>query len=488
VKTLAVRNGLWNALANAVGAVTGMLGSIVIVRGLTADEYGVFSYYVWLAGILTAAGTLALPNALTKIGSELRGEGRADEADSLARTVTLALIGLTLLYSLGLGLYSWLGADPAQRPYLAILAVVLAPTALSTLLRSTLWGEERYKPVSLATLVATVAQLPAIALVALTGWGAPGFVGAMLGVNVIQAVGLALALRRSPRPPAARFRSTGWRWPAGATWRRYGRFAAPATALLVFDLIVWQRSGVFFLQRSSTLEQVGYYSLAYTVFSACLMLGWALVQGYYPAISRDYGARDWTAISGRLRQALLLATVYAVPLSLGGWVTLNALMSLLYGEKMLPAVAVGQILLVGLLPGVAAAVLGLTISAAGAIWLHVPFGLGLSALNIVLSLTLTPRYGAVGAALASTLTQITSFAISLVAVQRLFGIQPPWRLLLGVVLVGLLTTLLVPLLVQYWLPGFWGLGGAILFAGALYLAGTWRFGHLQPLGVLEGRR
>ena len=38
MKTLAVRNGLWNALANAAGAVTGMLGSILIVRGLTTDD------------------------------------------------------------------------------------------------------------------------------------------------------------------------------------------------------------------------------------------------------------------------------------------------------------------------------------------------------------------------------------------------------------------------------------------------------------------
>src|SRR5262249_20683668 len=156
---------------------TGMLGSILIVRSLTPDEYGAFSYYVWLAGILTAGGTLALPNALTKIGSELRGEGRADEALALARTVTAALIALNLLYSVGLALFTWLGADAAQRPYLAILAVLLAPTALSTLLRSSLWGEERYKPVALATLVATIAQLPAIALVALANWGAPGFVG-----------------------------------------------------------------------------------------------------------------------------------------------------------------------------------------------------------------------------------------------------------------------------------------------------------------------
>jgi O-antigen/teichoic acid export membrane protein len=488
VKALAIKNGLWNGLANAAGALTGMLGSIIIVRSLTAEEYGAFSYYVWLAGILSAAGTLALPNALTKIGSELRGEGKPDEALALARTVTAVLLGLNLIYSLGLIIFTAVGAEAAQQPYLAVLAVVLVPTTLSTVLRSSLWGEERYKPVSLAALVATLAQLPAIGLVAAENWGAPGFVGATLAVNLIQVLGLVLALHPAgPRPRIESAAATP-RWPARTTWSRYFRFAAPATTVLLFELIVWQRSGVFFLERSSGLEQVGYYGLAYTVFGACLTLGWALVQGYYPAISRDYGARDWPAITRRLRQALLLATVYAVPLSLGGWVTLGSLIQLLYGEKMLPAVAVGQILLVGLLPGVAAAVLGLTISAAGAVWLHVPFGLGLSALNIVLSLVLTPRYGAVGAALASTLTQISSFGLSLLAVQRLFGIRPPWRLLGGVVAIGLLTTLVVPLLVQYWLPGVWGLGGAIVCAGALYVAGTWRFGHLQPLGVMDGRR
>src|SRR5581483_3031186 len=116
----AIRNGLWNGLSNVVGAVTGLIGSILIVRSLTPVTYGAFSYYVWLAGILAVVGTLALPEAITKITSELRGERRHIEARALSRWVAIAVFGANLLLSASVCVAA-LNQPPAQRQFLLVI-------------------------------------------------------------------------------------------------------------------------------------------------------------------------------------------------------------------------------------------------------------------------------------------------------------------------------------------------------------------------------
>jgi O-antigen/teichoic acid export membrane protein len=249
----------------------------------------------------------------------------------------------------------------------------------------------------------------------------------------------------------------------------------PATVVLLFDTIVWQRSGVFFLERNSTLAQVGYYGLAYTCFGLFLALGWALVNGYYPAISRAYGARDWVQVEAQFQQALMVAALFATPICLGGIVTAETLLTVLYGDKMRPAAPVTEILFLGLLPGVISGVFGLAISAVGGIWLHVRIGVLISVVNIGLNVWLAPSYGAVGSAVATTAAQILAAGILIVVASRTYRIKLPFANLAGVIAIGIVATGLVPLAVQQQMGGLPGLIVAVALAGLLYVPAAWWF-------------
>lgn len=473
----AIRNGLWNGLSNVVGAVTGLIGSILIVRSLTPVAYGAFSYYVWLAGILTVVGTLAFPEAITKVTSELRGERRHIEARALSRWVAIAVFGANLLLSAVVGVAALNDPTP-RRPFVLVVAAFLSPNALSTVLRSTLMGRERYRPVAMTSMASSTIQLVLIVANYFVGWGAPGYLCALLSSGLVQAVGFALALGRADlsigMPLSLSF-------PTRTTVRRYLAFVLPATLGLPLSVIVWERSEVFFLERFSGLEQVGYYSLAYTMFSMVLLLGWALVNGFYPAISRDYGAGDWNRIQEKLRHGLLLGTLYAVPLTFGGWATIDALISLLYGDKVLPSVPIVRVLLVGLVPGVLSGMLGIMVMATGRIWLALKTSIVLSTANILLDLILIPRYGALGGAFASTISQLVYSAILLTVVFRIYKFDLPWRSLTGVIAVGALTTFVVPEALEIWLPGPSGLVSGIVVGGIVYLVLVWLSGHLRIL-------
>jgi len=473
---LAIRNGLWNALATGVGAITGVVGSVLVVRSLSPEAYGVFSYYLWLAGILGTLGTLAFPGALTKITSELLGGADHDEAHALARAVTLALLGFNLLLSAAL--IAWMLWTPnEQRVYVLIIAALLVPNALAAIFRSTLWGREHYRGVSVTETLAALLQFALIVAMSIAHWGAPGFVAAVLAGGGVRAAGLAWIVCS----PGSAGRPLGRRWPRRATWRRYLAFLLPATLALLFYVIIWERSEVFFLERLSNLEQVGFYNLAYTVYTMCLALGWALVNGFYPAISRDYGAGEWLRVREKVRQGVVLAAMYAVPLAFGGWVTLQGLFVALYGVKMLPAAPVAQILFLGLLPGVLAAVLGCMIGAVGQAWLTVYLGVVLAAVNIGLDLLLIPQLGARGAAISNTGAQLLYTLLLVALVHRRFQVVLPWRTLGSIVGLGALTTLILPQIVQHWLPGIVGLVVAIGLGGVCYAGVVWGGGYLRLL-------
>jgi O-antigen/teichoic acid export membrane protein len=262
-------------------------------------------------------------------------------------------------------------------------------------------------------------------------------------------------------------------------------FAAPATLNVIFEVIVWQRSEVFFLDHLSSTAEVGFYNLAFTIYAVFLGLGWTLINGFYPAISRDFGRDDWTNIRKKTREGVTLSVLFSAPLSFGGLITLDGLTTLLYGHKMHPSVIVGQVLFAGLVPGVVSGMYGLMVNAVGGIWLNVRLGAVLSVVNVGLDFLLIPHLGALGASVANTAAQTTYAILLMVAARRRFGITIDWSVVGGVVGLGLAATLLVPEAVQVLLQGVVGLIIAVLVGGLLYCTLAWRLGYVPALRRIQ---
>lgn len=476
----ALVNGLWNALSSGVVALAGLLASVVVVRSLSPQGYGVLSYYLWLAGLLASLGQLALPPALTKVGAELRGAGQAGAAEALAGWVGRLLLALNLGVVAALMIAAAL--LPASAAVLLVIAAVQLPAALASLLSSRLWSQQQFRMVSLWSMLAALVQLALIAgalWLGRAGWASPqpGLAFAVLSAGLTTSLGLAWQARGTWRAV---------RLPLPATVRRhYLAFVLPASLALLFETVVWQRSELYFINRLVGAAAVGHYSLAYTIFAIALSVGWALVTSYLPAIASDHGAGQPGGVRRKLQQGAALALLYAAPVSGGAVVTLGGLVRLLYGEAMQPAVPVGQLLLLGLIPAVLAGLLSLTINAVGGIWFNVALGLAVAAVNVGLDLLLIPRSGpwggAVGGALASVAAQ-SLYLLGLLLLARLrFGLRLQWRGPLRLLALGLGSTLLLPALIQRVVPGLPGLVLAILAGAGLYLLLVWRSGDLRLL-------
>jgi O-antigen/teichoic acid export membrane protein len=461
-------------------SLTAIVASILVVRTFSPEQYGTYSYYLWLAGIVIGIGTLAFPLALTKITSELIGENEEREAGALSFSILLLVLLINVVI-VSIILFLAMTRTMPERAYLMIIAAAVIPHSMSGIGLSILWGRQRYKPVAVTLLISCAVQMTLIAIAFLNSWSIAGFLVATLSLTFVHSLGLLLIVITESK----RFLSLQFRLPSRRTARRYGAFVAPATLSQLITIIVWERSEVFFLERLSTITQVGVYSLAYTTVAILLTLGWSLINGYYPAISNDFGARKWSGIQHKFSQGVTVAVIYAVPLTFGGLVTLERLFLGLYGEKMLASVPVAQLLFIGLVPGVAGGMLGIAIGAIGGMWLLVRMGSLVAVANIVLAIVLIPSYGAVGAALANTGSQFVHVCLLLVVISWRYQLSLPWRSLGSIVLLGFATTFALPLGVESWVNGIVGLGAAIVLGGFAYAMGLWLMGHIHVLGRPE---
>jgi len=154
---------------------------------------------------------------------------------------------------------------------------------------------------------------------------------------------------------------------------------------------------------------------------------------------------------------------------------------LVYGETVGPSIPVAQILFLGLLPGVVTAVFGIAVSAIGGIWLHVRLGLISATVSVVANLILVPRLGAVGAATANTLAQLTTAILLMTCAHFMYRLTLPWRGATLVVAVGLLSTFVVPTMIYELVPDIRGVALAMVAAASFYAALMWRMGYLRIL-------
>lgn len=457
-------NGLWNAFSSGIVAVLGLLSSVIVVRILSPHDYGVMSYYLWLAGLCATLGMLAFAPSLTKVGAELLGAGRGQTADVLAAWVSRTQAWINLGIAVVLLLVAFL--RPGERVFLYIIAGLQLPTALTSVLSSRFWSHQNFRVVSLWNLLSSMLQLllivgvlrlsrnnPGLTLPALTFAVLSSGLTSWLGLSW-QARGLGQAGRGGP---------LSWE-----VLRQYLAFLLPASLAMVFETVVWQRSELYFINRLGDAVQLGQYSLAYTIFAIFLGVGWALVTSYFPSIASDHGGGQHHLVAQKLQQGATLAMLYAAPVSCGAVVTLPVLVELLYGAKMLPAVPIGQMLLVSLVPSVLAGMYSLTVNAIGGIWRNVWLGLAVAVVNVILDLTLIPRLGAFGGALATVCAQCLYLTGLLLLSNSHFDLRVRWGKPLQILGAAMLSTLLLPALIVRVVGGLPGVALSVVLGVGLY--------------------
>lgn len=455
---------VFNFLNIFVTSVQGILVSVILARKLAPDLMGTYSLVLYLNSLCGYLINLGFVTTTMRFMAEALGQDDREEAAAVLSHSVRVLLVNGLLLSLGWVLlapgFGILYHDRSLPLSLWISGLGLLPFAMIQLLTAACQGLQRYDQVALNTAV--TAPLAIGGILFACQWGVPAV---FLALSLVYFVGMALYLiflfRWHP----------GWTRlkPSPETRRKMWSYSFPILGMLLLDAVVWQRSGVFFLGFFSPAKEIAFYSLAFGLATMAMRLvPGTLIGLLIPSMSRSHGAGNLDGIGKIFRKSCQWMAILAFPVGFAGAILAPKVIQLLYGKEYLPA---ASSLVVLLASGAVVMTYGFPASSvlysADGEKTLLGIGLRVAVVNVLLALLLIPFAGALGAAIANSLSQMASIVPGLRAVHKKLGTRPPFRILPKVTLASVAMS--VPIvLVSLRLPPLQALASALVLGMPVY--------------------
>lgn len=306
------------------------------------------------------------------------------------------------------------GYSPGERRSAMVAGAVLVLLAVDTF-RSVLEVRLRMTPVAIADIVEAVVLLVAVVALVAADAAIVSFVAAFVVANLLNGLIVLVA--------ALRVTSFDWR-PRAALWWPTLRAAAPIGLSGLFAMIYF-RIDIVLLARMGSDDDVGQYGAAYRFIEAALIVSPLLMAVLMPILARSFSA-SIDVLRRRFDVVVHLVLLLVLPMAVAGAIT---------GSRVFPALPgfeefeEGGRCLAILAPALAMMVLGTVLQGVLIIahrqrWL---FGISVAGagLNVGLNLVLIPLWGAPGAALATTLTELAIVVLSAREVARRVSVLWP---------------------------------------------------------------
>jgi O-antigen/teichoic acid export membrane protein len=395
VKRRSVATNSVLALSGDVAAkASGIVAVTLAARLLTTEQFAVLGASLAVVTILTAVLDGGLSVLIVRDG--------AADSSSLLGTLRAGGVARLPLFALAFVVAAVLGV---ARGDLATAVLVAAASALGALTLVTLAAFRAAQDLSVE---AVQKLLFGLLLPALT-WAALAVrpsAATVLGALVLaQAVALSVSCRR-----LRRFASAPSTRAVGETLRATAPFALMTVATLIY-----YRSGTLLLAGFRPSADTAAFTLASNIAIGLLALPNAITTGLLPNLS---ATRSQAERLGTARRALAWTLALCLALTLGAALIAPYMLTLVFGARYQAAVGPLLVLLVAdVLIGVSG-VLGVLLMAAKQVRpLVIQVGACL-VVNIVAGALLIPHLGAMGAALATLITEVIAITVLLIAVRH----------------------------------------------------------------------
>ncbi len=174
-----------------------------------------------------------------------------------------------------------------------------------------------------------------------------------------------------------------------------------AVAVMVMQLNY--RIDILFLQKLSSLQQVGYYSLGVAISEQLWQLPTAIG---IVVLSRTANSADETVLNADVARLIRLSFLAILLLGIALYFVIPFLLPFIYGGMFIPSVSIVRTMLPGIIFFVIPRILNSRFAGVGKpqllLWVFIPALL----VNAALNFWLVPLYGGIGAALASNVSYI----------------------------------------------------------------------------------
>lgn len=392
-RRLVAVNSVWLMTDKVVRLGVGLLVWTWLARHFGPAGFGLWNYAIAFVALFGAVASLGMDGVLVR--ELVRNPSRSGVL--LGTATGLRLIASTLSASVCVTTMAWL------RPGEWLVLLLVAANAVSLVLQSSQTIDLHFQrrmnnrpavvAVNAAFLLTTVARLVLLALDAPLAW----FAATLVGEAVLAAGLLVVAYRLSDT--------------AGDRWRFDGQVAlfllreSWPLMLSAMAVMVYMRMDQVMLASMTGDEAVGQFSAALRIAEVWYFIPMAVMSAAFPAMmkKREEGPQAYE----RYLQSLYDGMAW-LGFGIAAMTTLAApwLIPLLYGPSYSTAASV---LVIQVWAGVTVAmsfVHGRWLVAEGLQKIGLAYTLAGAVVNLGLNLVLIPRYGAVGAAWATLITQV----------------------------------------------------------------------------------
>jgi O-antigen/teichoic acid export membrane protein len=457
------RGGIWEIASSVIPQMYVVVSSIFVARYLGPAGVGriaLIAFVVFTTGTFLSLG---MPLALLRYIAELVGARKLAEARGLYQWAwRVEGIAAAVAFAI-LVVIAALGATP--RAAWALGGLMAAGIVMNSVQSSFLRGLLRWREARIAGLVSGLVSVFAKVAILVAGGGITALfvVDAVITLaNVVATQIFTRGVARQMPPPAVK----------GLPIRPVLRFAGISSVTIFVQLIVYQRTEVFFLAHYATDAEIAIYTIPLSVVTALMLLPRAIGSALAPAIATLWGAGEIERIRSGFSRAIRISLVITIVLTAFAVTLMPRAIHLVYGPgfgragpivvilvAMLPFVPLG-LLSSSLLQGVGRQIVLMVMNVIAAV------------VDIGLDFALIPRYGAVGAAIANAAAQLlSSIPVALHAARVLGGIT----LHVGAMARAVLATAVAAsctAIVVHAVAGVAGLAlGLVAFALACLLAG-----------------
>jgi len=391
-----VANGGWWLLERVGALLLTLVTSVVVVRALGPAQYGELSYLLAITGLLAPLAQFGISGLVARALLEQP----TDERAVLRAAMQLRLAGCALAFVAGAVYWLALEHRPADRWMLLVLLAAQFATVSQVV---EFWFQVQFKAARLVpwrTGAAVVAAILKMALAMATHdarWVAAAFALEFLLVGAAAWIAMRKegTVSRVSQPPGTLERPS-------PPWLRW--FAQRSPWLLASGIaeVIYLRIDIVLLERLRGVEETGIYAVAARLSEVWYMVPVALMGAVFPALwqRRQDAAAYERGLQASLDLLFALAVALAVVMQLFG----APLVEWLFGPRFTASVPILQIHIWAGVFVFMRALLSRWLLAEDLLRFSLLTHLSGAAMNVALNLLLIPRYGAIGAAVATVIS------------------------------------------------------------------------------------
>jgi len=396
VKTIA-RNSLWSLADSVLGLIVSIGCSIAVARMLGPEQTGYYQLVTFMANMAGWIAAFGIPAATRTYAAEAIGKGDYGLARAIVEITFRIQLYLALLATAVCLVAVFILVPPGKRDFAVLSVASILPLLMYTIPSSGITATEDLAPNVRASIVSAVINGGGTVLSLALGWNLIGLAGSMLASRVADFV-----LRQ------IFYKQIFARFPGSETPRQLPpelkqkiiQFCKQATYMTVLEIVVWERSELFFLPRYSSMSEVTFFNQPFNWASQLLLFFPKIVATAAGASIAVQHGRDPKQTAGLAIGSTRVLALISLPAAFGMSALAGPLILTALKQPYAPAIPVLALIAVLMLGKALQLPPRQLLTSTGRQHMLVWWGTILGVVNIALDRLLIPSHGAMGAAVA----------------------------------------------------------------------------------------